>query len=147
MRTDFAEPRKLGVEDILTNNQDSLHQRELHQELRVAKFSKFKSGLATGLFVEKSRPICKNPFVSFLPRSPRCPIEELPEEPDEDPIDEEAPTVPPAGEVEPEAPRPSGVCDSLPAEGGIIDTSSCVWLRGPANYWHHENDGHGGSLA
>lgn len=75
------------------------------------------------------------------------PVEELPEEPTEDPPEEEAPSIPPAGEELPEAPAPTGTCPTVAAAGGIIDSESCIWLRGPSNYWQHENEGHGGALA
>ncbi len=75
------------------------------------------------------------------------PLEELPEEPSEDPPEDEAPSIPPIGDQEPEEPEPTGVCASIPATGGVIDSDACIWLRGPANYWQHENEGHNGSLA
>ena len=76
-----------------------------------------------------------------------APIDELPEEPGEDPPVDQAPSVPPVGDQQPEEPEPTGVCATIPAEGGVIDSEECIWLRGPANYWQHENTGHDGALA
>ena len=85
---------------------------------------------------------------SVPPDAEPAPLDTLPEEPPTDPPEEQAPTDPGKREEMPEEPAPKGPCNALPPAGGVIDTDSgCMWLRGPANYWSYENEGHDGTLA
>jgi hypothetical protein len=83
-----------------------------------------------------------------VPPSDPEPLDELPEEPTDDPPEQDPPQDPTAGEALPEEPPPSGPCLALPSSGGIIDEdTNCLRLRGPADFWNHEKDGLGAGLA
>ena len=91
--------------------------------------------------------IDEEPILEPTQEEPPTEPEPLPATPPDDPPEEPAPTDPGKADPLPEEPAPS-LCDSMPAQGGILDTASgCLWLRGPANYWNREDEGHDGDLA
>jgi hypothetical protein len=129
------------------------HNDHLHVELSLAASREETAWLQPGWTpLEVDGPVATDPPPSdngSVPASSEpVPLETLPEEPPADPPEEEAPSDPGEREQLPEEAQPLGPCLPLPAQGGVLDTASgCLWLRGPANYWNHENEGNEGALA
>ncbi len=147
-RTSWGAAREAGKKERYYSGQHP-HNDHLHIELSVEAGRAQTAWLQPGWSpteVEEGGDISPTPTPTDPP--PPTPADELPPEPGSDEPEEPAPTVPPLGDPQPEDPKPSGVCTTLAASGGVLDESSnCLWLRGPSNYWKREAEGHDDHLA